>query len=81
MFSCEKYIQYHRQPHSTFMSMEKFNAVHSTMMYDPQIEEAIRQQHKVSDNYQEFDLKRSDLMSREERVIFFSEWQTAKKNE
>ncbi len=71
VFSCEKYIQYHRQPHSRYMTMSEFNAANSTMMWDPQIEASIRAQHKYSEEYQDFKLDRTDLMSRVERLKYF----------
>lgn len=72
IFSCEKYIQYHRQPHSKFMSMQEFNEKHNTMMHDPQIEASIREQHVEGSEFQEFELKRTDLMTREERAKYFA---------
>lgn len=71
VFSCEKYIQYHRQPHSQYMTMAEFNMANSTMMWDPQIESSIREQHKYSEEYQDFKLERTDLMSRLERLEYF----------
>ena len=73
VFSCEKYIQYHRQPHSRFMTMSEFNAANGTMMWDPQIEASVRAQHVESDEYKDFDLERTDLLTRGERRAYFKE--------
>ena len=54
------------------MSMREFNAKHDTMMYDPQIEASIRDQHAESSEFQEFKLERTDLMTREERAKYFA---------
>tara|TARA_B100000683_G_scaffold169178_1_gene163098 strand:+ start:346 stop:507 length:162 start_codon:yes stop_codon:yes gene_type:complete len=51
--------------------MSEFNAANSTMMWDPQIEASIRAQHKYSEEYQDFKLDRTDLMSRVERLKYF----------
>ena len=40
-------------------------------MYDPHVEQQIKEQHRVSHEYQEFDLERTDLLSKEERDEFY----------
>lgn len=70
-FSCEKYIQYHRQPFSTFKTMAEFNREHHTMMFDPQVESAVKAQHSYKEEYQDFELERTDLMTYAERREYF----------
>ena len=69
--SVQPYIDYHRQPHTEFMSMREFCRLNKCMMYDPHVEKQIREQHKVSDEFQEFELERTDLLSTEERKKIF----------
>jgi hypothetical protein len=52
--------------------MEDFNLENGTMMWDPNIEESIRAQHRGGDDYQNFKLERTDLLSAEERKKRFS---------
>tara|TARA_B110000858_G_scaffold181125_1_gene219358 strand:+ start:241 stop:408 length:168 start_codon:yes stop_codon:yes gene_type:complete len=53
------------------MTMAEYNMANSTMMWDPQIESSIREQHAYGEEYQEFKLERTDLMSRLERLEYF----------
>ena len=71
-FSCEKYIQYHRQPHSKYLTMNEFNVKFNTLMYDPQIEASVCEQHVETSDFQEFRLVRTDLMTKKERQEYFA---------
>lgn len=57
------------------MTMSEFNKLNGTMMWDPNIESCVRAQHSHSEDYQNFKLRRTDLMSFEERAAYFREHQ------
>ena len=65
--SVQAYIDYHKQPFSRFITMHEFNKKFNTIMYDPNIEQQIKEQHSFSEDYQHFQLERTDLLSSEER--------------
>lgn len=69
MHSVQAYIDYHKQPFSRFMSMQEYNQKFNTIMYDPNIEAQIKEQHQFSEDYQEFKLERTDLLSSKERFL------------
>jgi len=65
--SVEPYIKYHEQPFSRFITMHEYNKRFRTIMYDPNIEQQIKEQHTFTDDYQHFTLERTDLLSSQER--------------
>ena len=71
IYSVQPYIDYHRQPNTEFLTMREYCKLHKCMMYDPHVEQQIKEQHRVSHEYQEFDLERTDLLSKEERDEFY----------
>lgn len=66
--SVQAYIDYHKQPFSRFIPMHEFNLKFNTIMYDPNIEQQIKEQHRFSEDYQQFQLERTDLLSSQERL-------------
>ena len=69
--SVQPYIDYHRQPYSRFISMNEYNKRFNTMLFDPKVEQQIKQQHKITEDYQHFKLERTDLLSSEERLRLY----------
>ena len=69
--SVQPYIDYHKQPYSRFIPMNEYNKRFNTMLFDPNVEQQIKQQHKITEDYQHFKLERTDLLSSEERLQLY----------
>ena len=69
--SVQPYIDYHRQPYSRFISMNEYNKRFNTMLFDPMVEQQIKEQHRITEDYQHFKLERTDLLSSEERLRLY----------
>ena len=61
--SVQPYIDYHKQPYSRFIPMNEYNRRFNTMLFDPNVEQQIKQQLKEVKNLMWQDLQSTELLA------------------